>query len=74
MATKADMQNSTKGQSSVSGYKLIVAIDLTIRQKFPSFHWCRSANPVRSDHKNERCSVHMFSYSVEDDFGRDSQQ
>ena len=29
------MQNSTKGQSSMSGYKLIVAIDLTIPRNFP---------------------------------------
>ncbi|MGB9395743.1 MAG: hypothetical protein WCB32_13245, partial [Pseudolabrys sp.] len=58
---KTDMQNRPKGQSSVSGYKFIVAIDLTIRQKLPAFHWSRSANPVRRDHKYERSRVHMFS-------------
>jgi hypothetical protein len=72
MTTKADMQNSTKGQSSVSGYKLIVAIDLTICQKLSAFHWSRSANPVCRDHKNERSSIHMFSCTVGDDFNRDS--
>ena len=52
----------------MSGYKFIVAIDLTIRQKFPAFHWSRSADPVRRDHKYERSSIRMFSCTVGDDF------
>jgi hypothetical protein len=30
----------------VSGYKLIAVIDLTIRQKLPSLHRSRSADPI----------------------------
>jgi hypothetical protein len=39
LTTKADMQKSAKGQSSVCGNEFIVAINLAIRQKPSPFRW-----------------------------------
>src|SRR5215510_10899166 len=64
ITTKTDMQDSTKRQSPVSGYKLIVVIDLAIRQKLTSLHWSRSADPIRRNHKYKWCSVHMLSCTL----------
>ena len=57
------MQDGTKGQSSMSRYVFILAIQLPVRQKFTSLHRSGAANPIRCDHKNERCSVHVFLFA-----------
>ena len=62
LATKANIQDSAKGQSSVSSDEFLVVVHLAVGGIFSAFHRPRAADPIGRDHKYKSRCAHFVAF------------